>query len=231
MKRPTASPSRVDLFDALAVDRAAATLLRRFFEKNDGAAFRELVALGQPLLDRAARGITHDLGLAVRAEDLISTLLSRLFVDLSPNAWTTWGGNHFLRAATKAMRRIAEERLEELRSRKAVATAIPGWPGAERLPVLARAGRRGARAMAPEPGHPHPLFLSVFSAAFHALERDQRRALIYKDVDGLSYAEIGRKLRCSADAVCDLLLAGREKLARRIANKFRALESDGRRRR
>ena len=213
---------RVDVHDALQVDRAAAALLRRFTGKDDREAFELLVALTQPLLDQAARAIAHELGLAVPAEDLVGAHLSAVFVDLAPNAWTRAGGNHFLRAATKSMQAIAEARLEALRSGRAWPVPGPGAGGGEARGALARATA--------SPGHPHPLFVTVFSAAFHALERDQRRALLYKDVDGLGYAEIGRKLRLSADEAGELIHRARQSLGRRLSGKFRALESDGKRR-
>ena len=221
---------RVDVQDALQVDRAAAALLRRFQDKDDREAFELLVALAQPLLDKAARAIAHDLGLAVHAEELVGAHLARLFVDLAPNAWTRAGGNHFLRAATRALQEIAEARLAELRAGRAwpAGRSAAGSPESSEART-ARARKALARAT-PAPGRPHPLFVTVFSAAFHALERDERRALLYKDVDGLSYAEIGRKLRRSADDVGELIYRARRSLGRRLSNKFRALEADGKRR-
>jgi DNA-directed RNA polymerase specialized sigma24 family protein len=198
-------------FDAqnpLHVDRAAQHLLERLYGDNDGAAFRLLVELVEPLLLPAAQDITREVGLATDPRGLVSAHLARLFVDLRQPMPEV---RHFLEASRRAMAEDAARRVEELAAALPLTASEPTLPpGGGATPVPA----------------PHTLgvrFLSLVSACFHGLDAEDRRILIAREVDNTSYADLAEAFGITRDQVATRVMQARSHLAAAIAQAFHAL--------
>ena len=236
------SDGRLDPSNPLHVDRAADALLRRFFEANDPAAFEALARLTWPLLSGAARALTREAGLAVPAASLVADHMARLFTDLAPDARTRAGGAHFLAAAGRGMHADASEKLRAFaESPGAVLLALDGPADPVDVDALGRlataspaaqlATTAGLAALSAEPGGPRLAGArgsrasrhaqALFSTAFHRLDPLQRRALLARDVDGLSLPEVAEAVKVGNNAVASLLVAARTRLADELATLLR----------
>jgi DNA-directed RNA polymerase specialized sigma24 family protein len=232
----------LDTGNPLHVDCAAAGLLARFFEHNDPAAFDALAHLSWPLLSVAARNLTREAGLAVPAASLVADYMARLFTDLAPDARTRAGGAHFLAAAVRAMEADASDKLRAYaESPAAVLAALDGAADPVDLDALGRlataspaahlATSAGLAGFSAEPAGPRLAGArgsrasrhsqALFSTAFHRLDPLQRRALLARDVDGLSLAEVAEEVKVGNNAVASLLVAARTRLADELAALLR----------
>lgn len=204
-----------DSANPLHVDRAAQHLLQRFHRENDGAAFRLLVELVEPLMLPIARAITREVGLAMDPTQLVSTHLAALFVDVRQPMPEV---QHFLESAQRAMHAEADRHVAEL------AAAVPLAVSEAVLPPRTPPHPPGG-GVTPIP-MPHRLgvrFLSLVSACFHRLDEADRRILMAREVDNTPYADIAEAFGIDRDEVATRVLAARGRLAASIAQAFQAL--------
>ena len=229
----------LDTGNPLHVDRAAAALLARFFADNEPDAFEALVAVSYPLLSRAARDLTREVGLAVPAESLVGEHMAHLFIDLAPDAQTRAGGAHFLGAAVRAMGADAQQKVTAFaQSPLAVLAALDGAAAdpvdAPALLRLARASAAGnvartagladlSPAETPRlPGAPRGstasrLAQALLSTAFHRLDRLQRRALLAREVDGLPLPDVAAAVGVGQNQIASTLVEARLRLAAELS--------------
>lgn len=243
------SSGRFDPANPLHVDRAAGALLDRFFDGSDPAAFQALVSLTFPHLQRSALAITRECGLAMPAESLVAEHMSRLFVDLEPDARSRAGGAHFLGASDLAMRadaeartaRFAESPLQVLAA-LAEDTSDPVDAGALlRLRHGSAAGNvaegagladlsAGTAARLPGPSRGNRAShqaQALLSTAFHRLPLLQRRALLARDVDDLPLPEVAAAVGLGQNQIASLLVEARLQLAAELSSLLVSFRRDG----
>jgi len=202
-----------DRSDPLHVDQVARRLLARLWGENDGKAFELLVELTEPLLMRVALDITREIGLAFPPEELLGWYMGRVLVDLRrppPDV------PHFLQTAERALEQEAQRLLEKFRD------SIPLRDGELRHPALSL----GADDLPPRPGMARiqaamgRRFLSMMTVCFHHLDLADRRILLAREADQLSYAQIAQRLDVPPDEVLPRLMAARNRLAALAASVF-----------
>ncbi len=202
-----------DAKDPLQVDQVARQLLARLWGENDGKAFELLVEVTEPLLGPAAHAITREIGLAFPPEELLGWYMGRVLVDLSRPVPDV---PHFLDVALKEMTDEAQRRLDQFRR------ALPLRIGQLRHPALAtssdeppaRPGMAGIRAALGE------RFLSLMAVCFHHLDLADRRILLAREADRLTYTQIAERLKLPRDAVLRGLMDARSRLAALAASVF-----------
>ncbi|MHC4844747.1 MAG: RNA polymerase sigma factor [Planctomycetota bacterium] len=214
-------PEGFDPGDELAVDRSAGALLHRFREQDDVGAFTLLVELTQPRMARIARGITRQLAMAIDPDDLVASFMARLFTDVRRGQPLV---RHFLALAHTSMRNDALNQLRQYkraqarheiwgRRRQAMAVADPARAASDKE-QLSRLSRLGT------------VFLAVVGQCFHELSERDRRVLIAREVDRLSYDGMAEALGLPRGQIGMILKRAREHLAARIAKTFERL-ADG----
>jgi DNA-directed RNA polymerase specialized sigma24 family protein len=229
----------LDTNNPLHVDRASAALLKRFFTDNEPEAFEALVAVAYPLLSRAARDVTREVGLAVPPDSLVGEHMAHLFIDVAPDARTRAGGAHFLAAAARAMGVDAQQKVTAFaQSPLAVLAALEGAaadpvdaPALLRLASASAAGNvaqtAGLAGLSPAdtprlPGTPRGgsasrLAQALLSTAFHRLDRLQRRALLAREVDDLPLPDVAVAVGVGQNQVASTLVEARLRLAAELS--------------
>jgi len=210
-------PEPFDPRDDRHVDLAACVLLHRFREHDSADAFTVLVQISQVRMSVIARRITRQLGLAVDPDDLVATFFANLFVDLAKDQPLV---HRFLGFAHTAMRHEALNQLRQYRRAQArhliwgerfLGGAVdPATVIAEReeCELLERSGTT---------------FLLVVNQCFHELTERDRRVLLAREADGLSYDDIAVKLDVPRNQVGMILKRARMRLAERIDDSFARL--------
>jgi len=217
-KEALPDPKAFDRSDPVQVDRVARQLVARLWNHNDAKAFELLVELTEPILIKAAHGITRELGLAYPPAELLGWHMGKVLVDLRQPPPDV---PHFLQAAERAMAAEAERLLAEFRA------AIPLRAGQLRHPAL----ELGAADAPPQPGMARiqaamgVRFLSMMTVCFHHLELGDRRLLLAKEADGLNYDEIAKSLDLPRATVGARLALARHRLALVAADVFNAYDS------
>jgi len=220
---PAVLPAVFDLRNELHVDLAAGWLLRRFREADDAEAFTALVELTRPALHLIARQVARQLAMALDPEDLVATFFARLFTDVRKRQPLV---RRFLGLARTAMRNDA---LNQLRQFKRAQARHAIW-GRQSLfekwadPAL-QAEQKEQAAVLRRLGL---FFLCVVNQCFHELPERDRRVLLAREMDGLSYDEIADALSLPRAQVGMILKRARQHLADRIGESF---ARGGRRRR
>jgi RNA polymerase sigma factor (sigma-70 family) len=200
------------------LDRLAGRLLHRFREQDDTEAFTLLVELTRARLLPLARKVTRQLAMAIDPEDLVAAFFARLFVDVRKQQPVV---RRFLGLAWTAMRNDALNQLRQFKraqarhvvwTRERFARGVPDpAEQAERAEQSARLSRLGTT------------FLVVVAQCFHELSERDRRVLLAREVDGLSYDDLAERLRLPRSQVGMILKRARERLSRRIAKAFARL--------
>ena len=208
-------PRGFDAQDALQVDEVAGHLLQRFFGQDDGRAFELLVDVTTPLLMRTARGLVRELGLAVDAEQFVTQHLTGIFTDLRERRP---GEDRFLAAAERAMRAEARHLLESARVETPVYPLLP-------CVEAAAAGQPDA----PRLMHFGSAFLGLIQSSFHALGESDRRLLLAREVERLTYDQIAERLSLPVNEVGPMLRDARARFSKRIAAAFLAGGSEAER--
>jgi len=212
---PPALPESFDLRNELHVDLAAGWLLRRFREADDAEAFTALVELTRPPLHQIARQVARQLAMALDPEDLVATFFARLFTDVRKRQPLV---RRFLGLARTSMRNDALNQLRQFKRAQA-RHAIWGrqslfekWADPaeqadhnEQAQVLRRLGT---------------VFLCVVNQCFHELPERDRRILLARETEGLSYDEIAEALGLPRAQVGMILKRARQHLADRIGQSF-----------
>ena len=199
--------------DPVHVDQVARRLLARLWGENDGKAFELLVELTEPLLMKVALDITREIGLAYPPEELLGWYMGRVLVDLRrppPDV------PHFLQAAERGMQTEAQRLLKKFRD------GIPLREGELRHPALAL----GADDAPARPGMARiqaamgRRFLSMMTVCFHHLDLADRRILLARESDQLTYAQMAQALDIPPEDVLPRLMAARNRLAALAASVF-----------
>ncbi len=205
-----------DPADDRAVEAVAGDLLQVFRTHDDPAAFTLLFELCQTRLMASARHITRRLGMAIDPEDIVSTFMARLFTDLRQDQPRV---RRFLGLAYTAMRNEALNQLRKLTRAESRHQIYDRWLQRQRL--------SGDPAIDVSEAEQHmilrrlgAMFLSVVSVCFHQLGERDRRVLLAREVDGLSYDALAEQLALPRPQVGMILKRARERLARGIAATF-----------
>lgn len=206
----------VDLEREGDVERVAGRLLDAFWRDHDPTAFELLVVLTHEPLFAIARRITRRLGVAVDPDDLLATLFQRLFVTLDgPEA----GVRSFFGFAHTAMRNEALNTLRKLS--RASARHVVYATHQDVLPPPDPAVVAEARESIDEVKRTAATFLGVVAACFHDLRERDRRVLMAREVDALSYDEIADVLDLPRGQVGMILKRARERLEVRVLRALR----------
>jgi RNA polymerase sigma factor (sigma-70 family) len=219
-------PDAFDPRNELHLDLAAGWLLARFREADDAEAFSALVELTRPQLHQIARQVARQLAMALDPEDLVATFFARLFTDVKKRQPVV---RRFLGLAHTAMRNDALNQLRQFKRAQA-RHAIWGrqslfdkWADParaaddrEQVAVLRRLGT---------------VFLCVVNQCFHELPERDRRVLLARELDALSYDEIAGALLLPRSQVGMILKRARQHLADRIGQAFARLGQPRRERR
>jgi len=215
---PEPSPELPAAFDArneLHLDLAAGWLLRRFREADDTEAFTALVELTRPPLHHIARQVARQLAMALDPEDLVATFFARLFTDVRKQQPLV---RRFLGLARTSMRNDALNQLRQFKRAQA-RHAIWGRQGLfdKWADPAAQADDREQAAVLRRLG---TVFLCVVNQCFHELPERDRRVLLAREMDGLSYDEIAEALDLPRAQVGMILKRARQHLADRIGQCF-----------
>ncbi|MHC5211857.1 MAG: RNA polymerase sigma factor [Planctomycetota bacterium] len=211
-------PADFDPNDEGHVDAAACTLLHRFHEQDDSAAFTLLVELTQARLHRIGRQVTRNLAMALDPDDLVAAFFARLFTDVRRPQPVV---RRFLGLAYTAMRNDA---LNQLRQFKRAQARHEIW-GREQVMARCEDPTRGAddREQARVLRRLGTMFLCVANQCFHELSERDRRILLAREIDGLSYDGIAEALELPRSQVGMILKRAREHLADSIGRCFMRL--------
>lgn len=211
-----AVPDDYDPTDDRAVEAVAGDLLQVFRQHDDPAAFTLLFELCQRRLMASARAITRRLGMAIDPEDIVSTFMAKLFTDLRRDQPRV---RRFLGLAYTAMRNEALNQLRKLKRAESRHQVYDRWLRRHRLPPDP-AGDVAAAEQHAILRRLGAMFLSVVSVCFHQLGERDRRVLLAREVDGLSYDAIAEQLGLPRPQVGMILKRARERLAKKIAATF-----------
>jgi RNA polymerase sigma factor (sigma-70 family) len=210
-----ACPAPFDPRDDGHVDRLAAPLLHRFREQDDTAAFTLLVELTQRRVSRIAHQVTRQLAMAIDPEDLVAGFFARLFTDVRKRQPLV---QHFLGLAHTSMRNDALNQLRQYKRAQArhtvwgeqrliekVADPSVQAEDNEQVAILRRFGT---------------VFLAVLGQCFHELSERDRRVLLAREVDQLSYDDIAGTLSLPRNQVGMIVKRAREHLSQRVRATF-----------
>jgi len=220
----SACPQPFDPRDDAHLDRLAAPLLHRFREQDDTAAFTLLVELTQRRVSRIALQVTRQLAMAIDPEDLVAAFFARLFTDVRKRQPVV---QHFLGLAHTSMRNDA---LNQLRQYKRAQARHTVWTEQRLLEKVAdpsvQAEDNEQVAILRRFG---TVFLSVLGQCFHELSERDRRVLIAREVDGLTYDGIAETLALPRNQVGMIVKRAREHLSQRIRGTFTRMgrQADG----
>ena len=209
--------ARLDLQKDEDLNALAGVLLQRFREQDDVEAYSFLIELVHRRLVLMAQGITRRQGLLIDADDLVAGFMARLFTDVRREqpvvrqflalAYTTMRYDALNQLRLHRRARIRGDAWEQMRA-PSRAPIDPAWA----LECAERSVQ--ARRMA-------ALFLSVVDQCFHALPERDRRMLALREIDGLSYDELGVSMDIPRGQVGMVLKRARGRLARRVEQAFR----------
>jgi RNA polymerase sigma-70 factor (ECF subfamily) len=208
-------PAAFDVRNELHLDLAAGCLLRRFREADDAEAFTALVELTRPPLHHIARQVARQLAMALDPEDLVATFFARLFTDVRKQQPLV---RRFLGLARTSMRNDALNQLRQFKRAQA-RHAIWGRQGLfdKWADPAAQADDREQVAVLRRLG---TVFLCVVNQCFHELPERDRRVLLAREMDGLSYDEIAEALGLPRAQVGMILKRARQHLSDRIGECF-----------
>ncbi len=190
----------------------AGQLLQQFRTHDDVEAFTALVELTQLRLFQVASGVARRLALVIEPEDLVASFMARLFTDVRKHKLQTQAPvRRFLALAYTMMRFDALNQLRLMRRARARAiryeereapqrhTVDPAWSAEvrERSGPLPRLGT---------------LMLAVVGRCFHGLKVRDRRILICRELESLSYDQIALVMELPRSQVGMVLKRARERL-------------------
>jgi RNA polymerase sigma factor (sigma-70 family) len=210
-------PEPFDPRDDSHVDLAACALLHHFREHDSPDAFTVLVQISHVRATAIARRLTRQFGLAVDPDDLVAAFFANLFVDLRKEQPLV---HRFLGFARTAMRNDALNQLRQYRRAQARhALFSERFLGGASDPALVIAEREQCELLQ----RSGRVFLVVVNQCFHELGERDRRVLIAREVDALSYDGIAAELALPRNQVGMILKRARQRLAARIAASFARL--------
>jgi RNA polymerase sigma-70 factor (ECF subfamily) len=194
------------------VEAVAGELLHLFRQRDDPEAFTLLFELCEERLMLLARRVTRQVGLAIDPEDLVAVFMARLFTDLRKDQPVV---QRFFAFAWTSMRHEALNQLRRLKRAYDREEAFEAWLRDQRPAPdpLGDASRQEQAGIVQRLGM---RFLSVVSRCFHRLPERDRRVLLAREVDGLSYADMAAALELPGEQVGMILKRARERLQRGI---------------
>jgi len=217
---PEPLPPDFDAANDLHLDAAAEVLLARFHATNDAEHLALLFELSQRRLREIARSVTRQLALALDPDDLVAGFFTRLFTDVrrpQPRV------RRFLGLAHTAMRNDARNQLRQAARAQARGAA---WAACQPAPPDPSAELAGAEqdALCARIGlH----VLALVGQCFHALGERDRRILLLREVQGLSYEALATALELPENQVGSVLKRARGRLASRLGKALAAHEQAG----
>jgi RNA polymerase sigma factor (sigma-70 family) len=193
------------------VDALASALLQRFRERDDPQAFELLVRLTEPRLMRLARRVTSELRPGVEADDLVAGLYTRLFTDLRAGRPPV---RNFLGLACTALRNDA---LNQLRRRRRAEARQRAWQQlrageCEPDPIHLADEREQAQQMA----RIGALMLALVAKGYERLPERDRLVLRAREMEGLSYEDIGVTFGLPRGQVGMVILRARRRLEAQV---------------
>jgi RNA polymerase sigma factor (sigma-70 family) len=214
-------PADFDPANEQHLDAVAGALLHRFHERDDSAAFTLLVELTQARLHRIGRQVTRHLAMALDPDDLVAAFFARLFTDVRRPQPVV---RRFLGLAYTAMRNDA---LNQLRQFKRAQARHELW-GREQLMARCQDPARGVddREQSRVLRRLGTVFLAVVNQCFHELAERDRRVLLAREIDQLSYDGIAEALQLPRGQVGMILKRARQHLAERVGRTFMRLGHD-----
>jgi len=183
----------------MTTDPDADAWLVREAQAGSRVAFDMLVLKYQRRVERLlARSVRNPADVAELCQDTFLAAYRALPAFRGESAFYTW----IYRIAINAARRHRERHrpLESLDD-EAGTFGTPATPSDDETPETLLAGQQLARQL---------------DEAVQALAEDQRRALLLREVDGLSYDEIADLLACPAGTVRSRIFRAREAVAARL---------------
>ena len=213
-------PRAFDPTDDEHLEQAAGRLLHRFRDRDDVEAYVLLVELSQTRLRQLAATITRRLGVMIDPDDLVAGLMARLFTDVKTAAGTE-PVRRFLSLGYTMMRYDCLNQLRLLRRASARDARFERRLAEERTtldPVAEVDAREQERSLA----RLGTLLLAVVSRCFHGLGLRDRRVLIGREIEGLTYDELADALELPRPQVGMILKRARERLALRIERALSA---------
>lgn len=217
------------------VDRAAAALINRFIDDDDGAAFELLAHVAVPLLTELAHAVTRRVGLAISGETLVAEFMTSVFLDAGPGQRDLLAGGSFLSASTRIIEMVARRHLGKFTERRRTTgrpdtdlAALVDIEALFGLSAVALAsgvaqGARGQHACSSSLDTECDSTRSMLAAAFHSLSSQYRRVLLLADVDELEDEAAALELGIDGGSIRELLTAARHELAREVQAQFARL--------
>lgn len=212
---PTPSLDAFDPSDDLHVEQLACALLARFHERDEVEALSLLYELTHDRLVVLGRQVLFKLGLAADPEDLVAAFLTKLFTDVRrPQAPV----RHFLAFAYTSMKNDALNQLRSAgRAQKRMLRFQEGLAGP--VDPAQAADDREQDDVCQRLGL---LLVALVSVCFHQLKERDRRALLLREVGGLSYEQVAAELELPAGQVGSVIRRARQRLARSLAEALAA---------
>ncbi|GJM22114.1 MAG: hypothetical protein DHS20C15_20290 [Planctomycetota bacterium] len=194
------------------VEPLAGNLLQLFRVLDDGAAFELLVELTQAHLSRQAARICRQLAVILDPDDLVASLLARLFTDVRRDQPVV---HRFFGLSYRTMRfealnqlrleRRARKRGETWESMKALQLrrSDPADLACDREESLA-AGRLGV------------LVTALVVQALHCLSHQDRRVLWHRELEGLDYDQLAEAMQKPRKQIGMVLKRARDRLGSKL---------------
>lgn len=204
-----------DARDDAHLEEAAAFLIERFRATNDAEALALLFELSHERLHRIARQVTRQLAVALDPDDLVAGFMARLFVDVRRPLPTV---RRFLGLAHTAMRNDARNQLRAASRAFKRGLAWHALQIAPDDPARALDERERAAACA----RIGATVAAVVQGCFHGLAARDRRILLLREVESLSYEDLSREMGLPANQVGTVLKRARDRLLRRVAQTLAA---------
>ncbi len=214
----------VDAFDLRReadIEQIAGKLLEIFWQRNAPEAFELLVILTHDRLFGIGQRITRRLGVILDADDLVATLFKRLFVNVNG---TKDDIQHFFAFAHTSMRNEALNQLRKL-TRASNRHVIYETRHRALSPPPDPAAVAESRETTRDVFHRATTFLAIVHACFHDLRERDRRVLMGREVDGLSYDELADSLDLPRNQIGMILKRARERLEHRVARAMQQIEA------
>lgn len=212
----------LDEFDPgndLHIDAVAGFLIDRFYTTNDTEALALLFEIGHRRMREIAYHITRKLAVAIDPDDLVSAFMTRIFTDVRRPRPRV---RRFLGLAHTAMRNDARN---QLRQQARAWRRMLAWHAQLRPPAdpATLADERDQASRCERLGL---TLLTVAGCCYHSLRDRDRRVLLLREIDGLTYEQLSEALRVPGNQVGTILKRARARWASRIAQVLAAYDND-----
>ncbi len=206
-------PEPFDPRDDGHLETLAGQLLHHFREHDDVDAYVALVELTQDRLQQVASGVVRRLALVLDPDDLVASFMARLFTDVRRRQDARV--RRFLSLAYTMMRFDALNQLRLARRARARGLRYGEREATWRRPADP-ADHASRRETEPGLARVGTLLLAVVSRCFHGLGLRDRRVLICREIEGMTYDEVAEALDLPRTQVGMILKRARERLMTRV---------------